>query len=221
MRFHKWLQALNRYPALLRKGVYIFIQKICKDQNSFLKFLFIHFGLYWVFSAVRAFSSCCKRDRLFIAVLGPLTVLTHLVTEHGLQGAQASVVAACGLNSCSLWALEHKLSSCGPQASLLCDPWDLRRPGFDLVSLGLAGGFLTTELSGMPRIKILKEKYWQGYEKKALSTFFLGVETGTIRLKGNLTSLSICQRRPIALALEDSIKDTQVASFTLSKAGSR
>ena len=72
--------------------------------------------------------------------------------------------------------------------------WDLPRPDFDLVSPALAGGFFTTEPSGMPRIKILEEKYWQGCEKKALSTFFLEVETGTISLKGNLTSLSICQR---------------------------
>ena len=27
--------------------------------------------------------------------------------------AQASVVAACGLSSCSSWALEHRLSNCG------------------------------------------------------------------------------------------------------------
>ena len=84
---------------------------------------------------------------------------------------------------------------------MLCGMWDLPRPGFDLVTPALAGGFFTTEPSGMPRIKILKEKYWQGSEKKTLSTFFLGVETGTIRLKGNyLTPVSICQRSILVYA---------------------
>ena len=31
-------------------------------------------------------------------------------------GVRASVVAACGLSSCSTWALEHRLSSCGAWA---------------------------------------------------------------------------------------------------------
>ena len=31
-------------------------------------------------------------------------------------GARASVVVARGLSSCGLWALEHRLSSCGAQA---------------------------------------------------------------------------------------------------------
>ena len=31
-------------------------------------------------------------------------------------GARASVVVALGLSSCGLWALEHRLSSCGTGA---------------------------------------------------------------------------------------------------------
>ena len=33
----------------------------------------------------RAFSSCGKRGPLFIAVRGPLTIVTSLVAEHRLQ----------------------------------------------------------------------------------------------------------------------------------------
>ena len=33
----------------------------------------------------RAFSSCGKRGPLFIAVRGPLTIVTSLVAEHSLQ----------------------------------------------------------------------------------------------------------------------------------------
>ena len=46
--------------------------------------------------------------------------------EHGLQ--------ARGLSSCGLWALEHRLSSCGAQAQLLHGMWDLPGPGFEPVS---------------------------------------------------------------------------------------
>ena len=38
-----------------------------------------------------------------------------LVVEHMLQDAQALVVVACGLSSCGLRAVEHRLSSCDAQ----------------------------------------------------------------------------------------------------------
>ena len=38
------------------------------------------------------------------------------VAEHGLEGAQPSVVAAERLSGCSSWALEHRLHSSGAQA---------------------------------------------------------------------------------------------------------
>ena len=44
----------------------------------------------------RAFSSCSKREPLFIAVHGPLTIAASLVAEHGLQ--------TCRLSSCGSWA---------------------------------------------------------------------------------------------------------------------
>ena len=76
-------------------------------------------------------------------------------------GAQASVVAARRLSSCSTWALEcagfsscgsraveRRLSSCGTWAQLLCSMWDLPRPGLEPVSPALAGGFLTAAPPG-------------------------------------------------------------------------
>ena len=44
---------------------------------------------------------------------GLLTAVAPLVVAHKFWGACASVVAACGLNSFSSPALEHRLSSCG------------------------------------------------------------------------------------------------------------
>ena len=34
------------------------------------------------------------------------------------------MVAACGLNACGSWALEHRLNSCGAQAQLLHGIWN-------------------------------------------------------------------------------------------------
>ena len=59
-------------------------------------------------------------------------------------GAQASVVVARGLSSCGSWASEHRLSSCGTQAQLLCSTWDLSRPGLEPMSPALADGLPTT-----------------------------------------------------------------------------
>ena len=50
----------------------------------------------WVFVATYGLS--------LVVVCGLLIVMASLVAEQGLQGAWASVVAACGLSSCSSWA---------------------------------------------------------------------------------------------------------------------
>ena len=67
---------------------------------------------------------------LFLAVPGPrcclgfslavelrlLILVASLVAEHGLCGSWASAVTAHGHISCSSWALEHRLKSCGTWA---------------------------------------------------------------------------------------------------------
>ena len=40
-----------------------------------------------------------------VAVHGLFTAVASLVSEHGLQGTQASVIAACRLSSCASWSL--------------------------------------------------------------------------------------------------------------------
>ena len=90
----------------------------------------------------RAFSSCGKRGPLFIVVRGPLTIAASLVAEHRLQTRR--------LSSHGLWALEHRLSSCGARTQLLCGVWDPPRPGLDPVSPALAGRFSTTVPPGKP-----------------------------------------------------------------------
>ena len=78
----------------------------------------------------RAFSSCGKREPLFIAVRGPLTVAASPVAGHRLQ--------------------THRLSSCGSRAQSLRGMWDLPGPGLEPVSPALAGGLPTPVPPGKP-----------------------------------------------------------------------
>ena len=113
----------------------------------FLKNKFIYLFIIYFFLAVlglrfcaRAFSSCCERGPLFIAVRGPLTVAASLVAEHRLQTRRLS-------------------SSCGSRAQLLRGMWDLPRPGLEPVSPALAGRFSTTAPPGKPGLYFFFANY--------------------------------------------------------------
>ena len=58
------------------------------------------------------------------------------------------VLGRVGLRSCSLKALECRLSSCGTWPYLLLSTWNLPRPGIELMSPALAGRLLPTTLPG-------------------------------------------------------------------------
>ena len=83
-----------------------------------------------------------------VVVCRLLVVVASLVAQHRLWGRWASIVVACRLSSYNSQALEHRLSSCGAWAQLLCNMWDLPAPGIEPVSLALTGGFSTTDPPG-------------------------------------------------------------------------
>ena len=64
-----------------------------------------------------------------------------------LWGTDSSVL---GFGSCGSQALEHRHNGRGTWAYLLLGMWGLPRPGTDLVSPALAGGFFLTEPPGKP-----------------------------------------------------------------------
>ena len=116
--------------------------------SFFLKYIYFYFlnlslAASGLCCCAWAFSSCGECGLLFIVVRGLLIVVASHCRAGGL-GTRTSVVGACRLSSCGLQALEHRLSSCGARASLLCGMWDLPGPGLEPVSPALAGGFLTT-----------------------------------------------------------------------------
>ena len=72
--------------------------------------------------------------------------------EAWALGAWTSVAVACGLSSCSSWALEHRLSSRGARAELPYRMGNLPGTGIEPVSLALAGGLLSTVPPGKSNI---------------------------------------------------------------------
>ena len=85
--------------------------------------ILICFGCAGSLLLIRLFSSCSEWGLLFVTVPGLLTAVASPVAEHGLQDMWASIVAECGLSSYGSQALEHRLSSCGTRAQLLCGMW--------------------------------------------------------------------------------------------------
>ena len=83
---------------LLKKHLYLFIYD-CVGSSL------LPAGFLWLWLR--------KLGLLLVAECGLLTAMASFVAEHGLWGAQTSVVAACGLRSCSSRDPEHSLNNCG------------------------------------------------------------------------------------------------------------
>ena len=105
--------------------------------------LFIYFWLCWVFVAARGLS--------LVAASGGYSSLRYEgFSLRWLLLLESTGSRCAGFNSCGLWALELRLSSCGSRTELLCGMWDLPGPGLIPLSPALAGGFLTTAPPGKP-----------------------------------------------------------------------
>ena len=84
-------------------------------------FLYIHLFIYLYILAVLGLACCLsflqlKRTGAPLCLCRLLTAVASLAVEHGLQGLQASVVAAPGLKSTGSVAVAHRLgcsTACG------------------------------------------------------------------------------------------------------------
>ena len=110
----------------------------------FFKYLFIYFWLHWVFVAECGLPLVVASGGYSSLWCAGFSLQWLLLLRSMGSRCAASVVVAGGLSSCGSRALEHRLSSCGAQAQLLCGMWDLPWPGLEPVSPALAGRFLTT-----------------------------------------------------------------------------
>ena len=125
-------------------AIYVYVSMYIHIQNmqQFYKklILFIHvFLLCRVFSALRGLS--------LVAGSGGYSSLQYTASHCGFSCCRAqalgwaSVVAACGLSVCGMWA------------QLLHGMWDLPRLGMEPMSPAWTGGFLST----MPPWKSLQQ----------------------------------------------------------------
>ena len=110
-------------------------------EKKLFIYLFIYFWLCWVFVAV------CRLS--LVAASGGYSLLQCMgFSLWWLLLLRSMGSRHTGFSSCGSRALEHRLSSCGARAQLLCGMWYLLGPGLEPVSPALAGRFLTTVMPG-------------------------------------------------------------------------
>ena len=81
-----------------------------------------------------------RRGHSLAVMLGFLTARWFLLLWNtDPRASWSSVVAARGLRTCSRWALEHWLKSCGARGNLLRGIWGLPGSGLKPVSPALVG----------------------------------------------------------------------------------
>ena len=97
-----------------------------------------------------AFSNCGKQGLL--SSCGSRA--SHCGDCGGFSCCRAWVQGHAGFSGCGSQALEHRRSSCGPQAELLLRVWDLPRPRMEPTSHAQVGRFFATEPPGKPPSKI-------------------------------------------------------------------
>ena len=97
---------------------YLSFNSTLKKMHSFFKkfILFIYFWLCWVFVAVHGLSLVEVSGGYSSMRCAVFSLQWLLFCGARALGTQASVVVARGLSSCGLWALEHRLRSCGARA---------------------------------------------------------------------------------------------------------
>ena len=142
----------NKYSLYTCKKLDRVYSKLCHSWPSLPSFFF----LFNLFTFGCAGSPLLRMGLLqlqrgaanFLCSACLFIVVAPLRCRAQVLDTRASVVAAHGLGSSSLRALERGLSSCGSRAQSLCGVWRLSRPGVEAVFPALAGRFLTTVSPG-------------------------------------------------------------------------
>ena len=158
-----------KLPSLylsLKCSLSIIKKQKCLSQISIvLFFLFVFFFLLppfrtvWYFFKINLFIylflllpelglRCCALLSLVAASRGYSSLWCTGFSLRQLLLLQSTGSRHAGFSSCGMWALEHKLRSCGAWPQLLRGMWDLLGPGLKPVSSALAGRFLTTAPPG-------------------------------------------------------------------------
>ena len=116
----------------------------------FFNYMYLFFGCADSPLLLRLLSSCREQG-----LLSRCHVRASGCSDLSCCKAQASIVVACGLSSCSSQVLERRRNSGGAWVLSLHGLWGLLGPGIQLTSPSLAGRFFTTEPPGKPDLHFL------------------------------------------------------------------
>ena len=131
------LETVINWSEVRSSTVFLLFKTSSLFKNVF--FLFIYFWSHWVFLAVRGLSLVVEsRGYISSCSVQASHRSDFFHCKAQALGAWASVVAESGFSSCDSWALEHRLSSCGPWALLLHSMWTLPSPGIEAMDPALA-----------------------------------------------------------------------------------
>ena len=120
----------------------------CEASHVHTPYLF-YFSLCWVFIAVVLFSSCSR--------WGPLSSCSALPFHcDDFSYCRTQAPGCLGFSSCGTRAPEHRLSSCGAWAQLLCSMWILLVQGSNPCPLHWQVNSLPLSHQGSPSPSVLK-----------------------------------------------------------------
>ena len=112
---------------------------------SFFYIVYLNFWLCWIFVPAQAFFQLQQMEATLYLQYKGFSLLWLLLLRS----------AGSGFSICGTWAqqlqllaLQHRFSSYGAWTQLPRGMWKLPGPGIKPVSLGLVGGFFTTEYQG-------------------------------------------------------------------------
>ena len=141
-------------------------------QNNILSvflFLWFHFMHLFIFGCA---GSCCSMGfSLVVASRGCSSWPCEGFSLQWLLTLHSMALGLTSFSSCSSWALEYRLNSCGTQAELFWVMWNLPKPRIKPVSPALAGGFFTTEPPRKPSKLFSNRICWSGKTFQRNETF--------------------------------------------------
>ena len=114
-------------------------------EYAFFRHAVSFFSTFFFFNFLAVLDLCCFAQAFSsCAEWRPLLLQCVDFSLWGLLLLGRPFSRCVDFGSCSSQALEHRLSSCGPWASLLRSTWSLPGSGIKPMSLALARGLLST-----------------------------------------------------------------------------
>ena len=139
---YQYLPSCDKYHLVMVQNSFCLLLKSANILRFFSFFFLLLFYLFGCAGSLllRGLFSSCGEQELLSSYSAWLLMVVASLAKHRLQGVQASVVAAPGLQN----------TGSVDMAQFFCSMWYLPTPGIEPISVVLAGRFFTTEPPGNP-----------------------------------------------------------------------